>query len=554
MMLRSMFLKGVRDRWRGALIAAASLIATAVLGLWAYAGIGDDAVGFFNDMPEAYLSLLGIPADGSLASLMFAQVNNFLGPLVLAGIAVSMGAASFAGEERQGTMNVLATVPRSRTRLLASTGLAAAAVTVGATALVWLGNLAALWVTDTSGAGLHLGAAAVHLGALAVWFGALAFAVGAWTGHQQLASAVATAMVVVSFLGAGLLPLVDEVADLARVFPWYYLGAHSPMINGVHWGDLAVLLGGAAVLIVLAFVGVRRRDLRSGEAGSAAVVERLRAHPLAARALDILGGGAATRGVTAKTLAEGRGIASIAAFGLLFMLVIMGPMYRAIEDSVGDLVSALPEEILAMVGFTDYSTGAGWYHGESLTIVVPVALLVTTISMAVRSLAGEERTRTAQVLFTQPVSRRAVAWRKAAAMLAMGLGVGVMIVVGIGAGNVLAGLDMSWWHIVQTAIVMTALGWVFGAIAFAAGAATGRTQVAMGVAVGCAIAAWAVNAFHAVNSALEPFARFSPFYYALDSYPLANGVPWWHVAVLVAATGLLLAGGVWAFTRRDLRA
>lgn len=552
-MLRSVFLKSLRDRWVGVLVASGSLFVVAWMGLWAYSDIGDEANDFFNTMPEAYRAIFGLSEEGGLASLMFAQVNNFLGPLILGGIAVSIGAAAVAGEERRGTIDVLATVPRSRSRLLGSKLAAMVALTVVAGVLTWLGSLAAVAMTGVDAGGAHLGAAAVHLVALALFFGAFALAVGAWTGQQQLASGAATALLVVSFLGAGLLPLIDSLADVARAFPWYYLNAHQPLLNGVNGGDLAVLLGGAALLVGAAFVGVNRRDLRRGEA-STPLLERLRGVPMLQTALARLSGSGATAGVIAKTLSEARAVTIIAGGGLFFMLVVMGPMYLAIKDSIGDLVSSMPEQILAIVGFVDYTRPEGWYHGESMTILVPVAALVVAISMAVRSLAGEERARWADVLLAHPISRTSLAWRKAAAMVLMVTLVGVLVSTGIAVGNLVSGLGMSYLRILETGALAAAFGWCVGAVAFFAGAATGRAQVALGAGVGVAVLGWGVQSFAAVSDALKPWAPASPYYYLLSNYPLDNGLVPWHLAALVGAAAVLLVAGVALYNRRDLRA
>ena len=49
----------------------------------------------------------------------------------------------------------------------------------------------------------------------------------------------------VSYIGAGLLPLVEELLDIVRVFVWYYCDSSEPLINGVAWGNLGILIGGA---------------------------------------------------------------------------------------------------------------------------------------------------------------------------------------------------------------------------------------------------------------------------------------------------------------------
>ena len=65
-MLRSVYLKSVRDRWVAALLAVVALFAVAWMGIWSFAGMGADAVEFIEAMPPAYLSLTGISAEGGV--------------------------------------------------------------------------------------------------------------------------------------------------------------------------------------------------------------------------------------------------------------------------------------------------------------------------------------------------------------------------------------------------------------------------------------------------------------------------------------------------------
>ncbi len=60
----------------------------------------------------------------------------------------------------------------------------------------------------------------------------------------------------------GFAPLVDAIAWLEYVSPFYYYEEHDPIVNGVEPVDLVVLAVAAATLTVVAVLGMRRRDLR----------------------------------------------------------------------------------------------------------------------------------------------------------------------------------------------------------------------------------------------------------------------------------------------------
>ncbi len=550
-MLRTLYLKSVRDRWAGALIGVASLWLVAVFGMWAYAGIGDEATSFFDQMPEFYSTLVGISGDAGVTGLMMSMMFNFLGPFVIAGIAISMGAAAIAGEERDGTMNLLTTAPRSRSRLLGSKSAAILTVAVAVNVLAWAGYMATVLVFGETATGVNVWAATLHVLVVSLLYGALALAIGAATGQQQLASGIATAYLVVSFLASGLLPLVEGWGDWAKIFPWHYINAAQPLTNGADWAQLGVLLAITAALVAAGWAMLLVRDLRSGE-GRLPLVARLQDDARVARVLELLRGTTSTRGPLGMALSESRAVLTIAGGGMLVMMTVMGPLFNAVSDVVGQFASAFPDSIMAMVGFADYSRPEGWYHGEGLSILAPVAVGVVAIS-AGAALAGEERRRTIDVLLGSPISRGALAWRRALAVLLVSAAAGALTAAGIAAGNLIGGLGMSYPHIAATGVLLTGLGAVLGGVAFLAGALTGVPRIAIGAGTGVAIVGWALTAFAAVNDALVGVAHASPFYYVTWGFPLDNGLRWYEPVVLFGAAAALAAAGVAGYRARDLR-
>ncbi|WP_084075285.1 ABC transporter permease subunit [Demequina sp. NBRC 110052] len=550
-MLATLYLKSVRDRWLGALIGSASLAAVALLSMWAYSGIGDEVVQFFDQMPEFYTTALGLSSDGGVASLMLSMMLNFLGPFVIAGIAVSIGAAAIAGEERTGTVNILATVPRSRRRVLWSKTAALLSIMVGVAVLSWAAYAFSVVVFGEDLSSVNIAAASVHVLAVALLFGALALLLSAATGQQALASGAATGLLILSFLISGIVPLIDGWQDWAKISPWYYINDGEPLANGVQWGPVLVILAIAVAMIGASFALLDARDLKSGE-GRLPLLERLVADPRVSKATALLRGRSSARGILGISLSDGRAVLTVAGGGLFMMLLFLGVLFNAINDFVGEFVDVFPDSIMAMVGYADYTTPEGWYTGEALSIVAPVAIAVVTITMGA-SLAVEERTRRASVLFANPVSRSSVAWRKFAAMLVMSAAVGVLAFGGMALGNLLGGLGMDWGNIAGASLLLTLLGTTLGAVAFAAGAATGSPAVAQGAAIGYAIVGWAVASYAGFATALETWAKLSAFHYYATPTPLEHGLSWANVGVLATATLVLGAVGVMLHRSRDLK-
>src|SRR5690606_35034787 len=97
------------------------------------------------------------------------------------------------------------------------------------------------------------------------------------------------------------------------------------------------------------------------------------------------------------------------------------------------------------------------------------------------------------------------------------------------------------------------LGVGLGLVAMTIAALRGSRALAIGASAGVAAASYLIGSLAPVISWLRPTRWVSPFYYATGGNPLANGLPWWHLALLAAGAAGLLVAAVVLFERRDLR-
>ncbi|MDH4280265.1 MAG: hypothetical protein OEW83_19535, partial [Acidimicrobiia bacterium] len=102
-------------------------------------------------------------------------------------------------------------------------------------------------------------------------------------------------------------------------------------------------------------------------------------------------------------------------------------------------------------------------------------------------------------------------------------------------------------------LLVTLLGLLFGMLALAVAAATGRMAAAVYGTIGIALAFHLLNSYLPLTDRFAGWARWTPNHYYLSTDPLVNGMSWSHGAVLAAGTGVLLAAAVVLFERRDIR-
>ncbi len=549
-MLANVFTKSTWDRWRGTTIAVVSLT---VMLLFAMAVYRDIDLAIYTDLPEALRAMMNIPDGADVGSLAIGVLYGLYGAFTLAALALSMGSAAIAGEERRGTIGILLANPKSRTHVLAAKTAAMVLLIGAATLVLWGAAHVVPAILDVDMTGMRVGPYAFHLFVNALFYGFLAMAIGAWTGSRPAASGATVAVMVVSYFAVSVFPLVEGWENVARAFPWYYFDRANPVINGVHWGHIGLLVAASAIFLVAAAVGVNRRDLKDQEVG-VTLIDRLRANPMTQKVADRLAGSTRVSRIWIKTASEHQGLLLVTALVMFFMMgVMMGPFYTLFDQTVLEFADEFPEAILAAVGGGDMSTAEGWYQVETFGLMAPIAVMVVTVAIGARALAGEEARRTMGLLLANPIPRSRVVLEKAWAMTVYGLAVGLATFAGVAAGSLLGRLGMDIGDIAATSLLVTLLGLAFGGLALSLSAATGRVKIAVFAPIAAALGFHLLNAFLPLNDSLAGYARWSPFYYYLTSDPLTNGMHWGHGAVLAGLTVALVGLSVVLFQRRDLR-
>lgn len=259
----------VRDRLPLAGVVAVILAGLSVLSGSLWPSLQDT----FTDLPPSLRDTLATVLAGSDLTTpvgwMNAEVMSVSAPIGVIAVAVISIVRAVAGEEEDQTVGLLLSAPLSRTTFL----LAKATATVGhvlvAVAGLALGLVVGSWVGDLGLSTIGIVGACVHAGLLGLFFGGVAAVASAATGARRLSSAIAAAAAVVAFAVNAFVPLVDfgalplvDSAGLARLSPWYYSTSSNPLANGPDPLDVAVLATGTALLLVVAVVALRRRDLR----------------------------------------------------------------------------------------------------------------------------------------------------------------------------------------------------------------------------------------------------------------------------------------------------
>lgn len=190
-------------------------------------------------------------------------------PLVAAIYAIINGTGTLAGEEEDGRLEMLVTLPLPRWQIVLAKALAfsiSSVIIYLIVSLVSWGVFEAIKdQIETSLSGLDLA-----LGVLAGWplvfaMGMLAIFLAAFCSRRRIASMIAAAVLVISYFGSNLAASTPVLEPFEPFFLFTYLdGSGEALIAGQAAGDTLVLLGIGVVSLILAVVFFQRRKLTVG--------------------------------------------------------------------------------------------------------------------------------------------------------------------------------------------------------------------------------------------------------------------------------------------------
>ena len=162
--------------------------------------------------------------------------------------------------------------------------------------------------------------------------------------------------------------------------------------------------------------------------------------------------------------------------GLVALAITMLALYPTIRGNTqfSKLFESYPEAFRSMFGVSDYTSGPGYLHAEVFSLMGPLLLSVFSILWGSDLTAGEEQRRTIDVLMANPVSRRRVVLEKWAAMLVGTAVAAASLWLTLLVGDPLVQLHLGVAALSAAVLASWLVATVFGTIALAVGAATGR--------------------------------------------------------------------------------
>ncbi|CEG26422.1 ABC transporter permease subunit [Bacillus sp. B-jedd] len=243
--------------------------------------------------------------------------------------------------------------------------------------------------------------------------------------------------------------------------------------------------------------------------------------------------------------------------GVIFMIVSGMGKYDAMSNSgqsINDLMGALPKGLQAFfgIGGLDLSTVIGYYGLLYLYVVIMAA--IHAVMLGANIIAKEERDKTAEFLFSKPVSRRKVVSCKLsaafvqAAIINFVAYVSSILIVSRYDGGAYADRDIA-----TLMIGMFLLQLVFLAVGASVGALEKKAGKAGATATSIMLATFILSVAIDMNDKMDPLKYLTPFKY-FEAKELLHDGGFNGVFILLSAAIIAVMTAVTYinFQKRDL--
>jgi ABC-2 type transport system permease protein len=221
----------------------------------------DHSLDRFTEKSSTVAALFG--ANGPLTTpsgwLNANLYGNFV-PLVVLLLTIGYGAHAIAGQDEDGTLGLVTSLPVSRRSVVlqkfATMCVQAVPVSVVTLLCVVAGRGFDLHLTTGALVGITVGC--VLLG---IDFGALALLIGAASGSRGVALGITSSIAAASYLVSSLAPVVDWIRPARYVSLFYWSVGNGQLTHGIGGTSIAVLAAAAAALAAAAVVAFARLDV-----------------------------------------------------------------------------------------------------------------------------------------------------------------------------------------------------------------------------------------------------------------------------------------------------
>jgi ABC-2 type transport system permease protein len=259
------------------------------------------------------------------------------------------------------------------------------------------------------------------------------------------------------------------------------------------------------------------------------------------------------RSVFGKTFYDQRWSMGGFAVGLGVLNFFILYMYPSVADAASEMMSGLGESVAeSLVGSMALIGTPEAYLSFQLFSFQPLYLAVFVIVETSGAVAGEERSKTFDLLLTRPVQRWRILCEKAAAILTGTVIITLATLVGAVAGAAVAGVEIGLVDLALSILNTLPFAiWLLGFGLFCSAVFRSRKTAAL-VATAVVVAGYMLNSLAEFVAELVAWSVISPMNYYGWGAPLLFRTKWDHIGILLAAGLIFFVLSIFAFQRRQI--
>jgi len=190
-------------------------------------------------------------------------------PLVAAIFVIGNGTGTLAGEEEDGRLEMLVTLPLPRWKIVTAKAIA---LSISSFIILLLVSIVSIGVLkgiegqiESEFTGMELIASMLGTWPILFAVGMIAMFLAAFTSSRRFASMISAAYLVISYFGSNLASSTAVLEPFEPFFLFTYLDSSGKaVIEGQAWSDVLVFIGIGIVSFVLALIFFQRRKLTVG--------------------------------------------------------------------------------------------------------------------------------------------------------------------------------------------------------------------------------------------------------------------------------------------------
>ena len=264
----NLFMHELRSRRTAILGWGIGIALFGVLIIGIYPDFEPQLAGFDIEDIELYQVMGDFEDFASFKGFVSAEMFFFI-PILLCIYAIVNGTGTLAGEEDNGTLEPLMSLPLRRWQLVTTKTIALALALVLILGIISIGEVIGYNTLpeETNVGGVvaaDLVAATFAMWPLIMVYASLSLFLGAFTPSRRLSASLATIILIVTYLGNNLANIVEWLEPFKTISPFNYYSGQEVMESGMASTDLLVLLGTSAVFFILTLVSFQRRNVTTG--------------------------------------------------------------------------------------------------------------------------------------------------------------------------------------------------------------------------------------------------------------------------------------------------